>query len=623
MSGLPKQKEGVVQARVTKAKSQFLERIKQGSTVREALSAARRSPTTYEEWRKTDKAFAAAVDRARALYQRGKADPTGVGFEEFARDYLNQPLYRHQLQWLDLLEGRAPRDLHPAQVYEGGDPGYVMVNTPPEHGKSATLSINYVTYRVAVDPNVRIMLVSKTQERAKEFLYAVKTRLTHPRFESLQAAFGPPGGWRADASVWSADRVYLGSERDSGEKDPTIQAIGIGGQVYGARSDLIIIDDGIVLSNAHDFEKQLRWLQQEVVTRLGPIGKLLLVGTRVDAIDLYKAARDPDRYPDGASPWTYLTQPAVLDYADDPEDWVTLWPRAQVPWQGIERPGPDGLFPRWDGGHLSRRRGKLNPRTWALAYQQQDVEEDAIFDPVKVRQAVNGMRQPGLLKEDGRPGSRPGGMTGLYVIGSMDPAMVGDTGVICYAVDRHTKARYILDVGLKTSATPTWIRTIIKEWTAKYGIHEWRIEKNAFQSFLTQDPELQQFLANMGVRLSEHHTGKNKWEPDFGIASMSILFDMQLIELPSSSGHEPVKQLIEQLVTWSPETKSKTDLVMALWFAEIRARELCSAMQLGSESGFGAFMPNRYLTKRSRARQQVFNLNDMAAYSTRRGADVA
>lgn len=598
-------------AAMVRAKAAFVERIRLGASVPEALAAAGRTDTTYDNWRERDPEFVAAVDAARAEFKRGKPAVRGTDFEGFCRTFLNQPLHRHQLQWADLLESKAPRDLHPSQTYEAGDPSYILVNTPPEHAKSATLSINYVCYRLCVDPNIRIILCSKTAERAKEFLYAVKTRLTHPAYAKLQEAYGPPGGWREDAEVWAADRIYLGSERDSGEKDPTVQAIGIGGQIYGARSDLIIVDDGIVLSNAHQFEAQLRWLQQEVITRLGPTGKLLVVGTRVDAQDLYRVLRDPDRYPAGVSPWTYLSQPAVLSYGDTPEQWETLWPRAQVGWSPAARAGDDGLFARWDGRNLFRRRGMLNPRTWALAYMQADVEEDSVFNPVRVRACVNGMRRPGLIKP-GMPNIRPQGMSGLYVLASMDPAMVGDTGVIVYGVDRQTRQRYVLDVRLKTSATPGWIKNTIQEVTETFAVAEWRIESNAFQSFLTQDAELQSWLASMGVRLSEHVTGRNKWDSGFGVASMAVLFDQALIELPSSREHEPTKQLVEQLVTWSPETKAKTDLVMALWFAEIRAREICAESMLG-DGTVRAFMPNRFLSRRRKSQQQVINLADVAA----------
>lgn len=596
---------------MVRAKAAFLERIRLGASVPEALAAAGRSESTYDNWRKEDREFGRQVALARDAAKRQKPAAKGIDFATFCRKYLHQPLFRHQLQWAALLEGQAPPDLHPAQVYEPGDPNFILVNTPPEHAKSATLSINYVTYRICLDPNIRIILASKTAERAKEFLYAIKTRLTHPAFKDLQDAFAPAGGWREDAVVWAADRIYLGSERDSGEKDPTCQSIGIGGQIYGARSDLIIIDDGVVLSNAHQFETQLRWLQQEVITRLGPTGKLLVVGTRVDATDLYRALRDPERYPNGQSPWTYLSQPAVLEYADKPEDWVTLWPRAQVPWAAAAREGEDGLYPRWDGAHLARRRAMLNPRTWALAYQQADVEEDSVFNPVRVRACVNGMRHPGLMVA-GAPGHRPSGMQGLYVLASMDPAMVGDTAVVVYGVDRFERKRYVLDVRLRTGATPGWIKETIQEVTEKYAVAEWRIEANAFQSFLTQDAELQSWLANMGVRLSEHVTGRNKWDVGFGVASMAVLFDQQLVELPSTSNHEPTKQLVEQLVTWSPQTKAKTDTVMALWFSEIRAREITREAMLGDGS-VKAFMPNRFLSKRRRRDQQIINLNDLAA----------
>jgi len=606
----PKQRESLV-----KAKLAFVERIKQGASVPDACAAAGRSRWTYEKWRREDLAFRAAVDAAKEKHKAGTSDfDAPLPFDEFSERYLNQPLYWHQRQWWDLLEGRAPRDLDPAEVYEPGDPGFIMVNTPPEHAKSTTLSVNYVTYRVCVDPNVRIILISKTAERAKEFLYAIKTRLTHPRYSELQARFAPSGGWKEDSEIWTADRIYLGKQRDSGEKDPTVQALGIGGQLYGSRADLIICDDCIVLSNAHEYEKQIRWVQQEAITRLGPTGKFLWIGTRVDATDFSSEARDPERYPSGLSPWTYLAQPAVLGFGETPAEWRTLWPKATVPWSNTERPDVEGMYPRWDGPHLSRRRGMINPKTWALAYMQASVSEDAVFDAIKVRSCVNGMRYPGPMVR-GQVNVRADGMDGLYLIGSMDPAMVGDTGVIVYAVDRHSRMRYVLDVKLKTSATPAWIRQTIRELTDQYRINEWRIERNAFQSFLTQDEELNGWLASRGVRLAEHTTGKNKWDAGFGVASMAVLFEQKLIELPSTSKHEPCRQLVEQLVAWSPETKAKTDLVMALWFAEIRAREVCTQSAMAGEGGRygGAFTPNSFLTRRSRRQQTIVNLNDLAA----------
>lgn len=588
------------------AKRELVDLVRLGKKIDEALDEVGRTRSTYDRWRRLDPDFASLMDETRTGMKEGRK---GVpDFPEFCELYLKQPLSWHQLQWYDMLEGRTPRELHSAETYEQGLPNFLLVNTPPEHAKTTTISINYCVWRICRDPNIRIVLVSKTDKMAQEWLYAIKSRLTHPRYATLQMAFGPPGGWRADADVWTASRVYLG--RDSTEKDPTVQTLGIGGQIYGARADLIVLDDCVVLSNAHQYEAQIRWLQQEVLTRINEYGRLLVVGTRVDSIDLYKELRNPDRYPSNESPWTYLAQPAVLAYADDPKDWVTLWPKNKGPWQGSkDKPDKQGFYPRWDGAHMSRRRATLAPRTWAMAYMQADVEEDATFDSVKVRACINGMRHPGRLRPDLPGCSR--GMTGLYVIGSMDPAMVGDTGVVVMGVDRTDRKRYILDARIRTGATPAWIREVIKELTELYGIHEWRIERNAFQAYLTQDPDIAEWLANRGIRLSEHTTGRNKWDVGFGVAAMAPLFDFKLIELPSTSKSEAVKQLVEQLITWSPETKAKTDMVMALWFACIRAQEICTAAAL--EGGPNSHIQNRFLNRRGRARQVTVNLNDLAA----------
>ncbi len=99
--------------------------------------------------------------------------------------------------------------------------------------------------------------------------------------------------------------------RESSEKDPNLEAVGIGGQIYGKRADMIIVDDAVTLKNANEFEKQIRWLTQDVRSRLNPTGKLIVVGTRVSAVDLYKELRNPDRYPGGLVPWKYLAMPAL------------------------------------------------------------------------------------------------------------------------------------------------------------------------------------------------------------------------------------------------------------------------------------------------------------------------
>ncbi len=87
-----------------------------------------------------------------------------------------------------------------------------------------------------------------------------------------------------------------------------------------ARADLIILDDVVMNANAHEWEKQIEWLQKEVITRLGRHGKLLIVGTRVAPIDLYKMIRDGDQWTGGKSPFTYMAMPSVLEFDENPKN---------------------------------------------------------------------------------------------------------------------------------------------------------------------------------------------------------------------------------------------------------------------------------------------------------------
>lgn len=620
----------------TEKKNLFLRLTQAGMTRAAALNEIGVTAPAVTYWRKSDGEFRSRDDKIRFIRQARAVDAPSqtpvkeLSFPEFSMKYLDTQLFHHQLQWLDMLEGREPRDRHPNQKYDKGNPRFLLINTPPDHAKSTTITMNYVTYRICMDPNIRVIIVSQTLEMAKRFLHGVKDRLagTNPAYRSLQIDYAPDGGFDKDSASWTSTSIYVSSAlRDSGEKDPTVLALGLGGQIYGARADLIIFDDTVTRKNAHEFLKQMDWMQTEVYNRLEPYnGMMLLIGTRLAPTDLYSEIMKDEYYNDEESPWTRLTQPAVLETADTPDEWKVLWPKTNRPpvttgAKGAVERDENGLYPRWTGDALNAKRSQMSPRNWALVYQQEDVVEDAIFPQKAVVGCVDGMRPAGpLVDGNGTPGFREHGMDGCYVVGGFDPAITGNSAAVVMAVDRQSGVRWVMDVWTQGRLKPEDIFDKIKEWTVKYRMNEWRIEKNAMNIMVSQSQPLKEFLATRGCLLREHFTGSNKWDADFGVASMSMLFEgyernKNLIRLPSRAGGEGVKALIEQLTTWEPEppgkkTKRKTDCVMALWFAEIRARELIN--EGSNNSFFKTRLTNQYMSARDREKQFSIDLDHMA-----------
>jgi hypothetical protein len=602
-------------------KKQIIEFLMEGMSVQKAMDSVGRSVKSYEYYRKTDPDFATQIDKVRSMTQRGELQTGTVPlppFPEFSSKYLGVDVFTHQKHWIDLLEGTPPSDVHPSITYEPGDPDLLIVNTPPEHAKSTTITVNYAVYQICQNPNIRILIVSKTQAMAQKFLLSIKNRLTHPRYQDLHLAFGPPGGFEKNSDSWKQDLIYLSSEaRNSGEKDPTVQAIGVRGHIYGARADLIIMDDCVDHTNAHEYEKQIDWIQSEVMSRIDyDGGKLLVVGTRLRPKDLYSELRDPMRYPDETSPWTYFAQPAVLEFKDDPAEWSTLWAKTNMPpVSGRGTPDADGLYTKWDGHALNKKRSRMSPNLWAMVYQQQQVHEDSAFPQDAVKGVINGARNIGIIPKN-KAGNRLAGMDGLIVVAGLDPAMAGHTAAVCIGVDVATQKRYVLDVSNKQGMKPDEIRELIKDWTDKYSVSEWRVEKNAFQAMLTQDREVREYLQARGAILKEHHTGNNKWDTDFGVASLTTLFHgyeegNALIEFPSTHQSEGLKALIEQLITWYPDSprSQKTDCVMALWFTELAVRDrVTNASNFARNHSY----TNMFQTKYDKSQQFTVNLSDYA-----------
>jgi hypothetical protein len=609
------------------AKEKMIDLIASGLSVKEAAAGVGRGEKAYFNWRATDPEFKKRIDdvRSKRTYLKRSdvvsIDEKLMSFAEWRKRYLRRETYTHQQQWIDVLEGREPANLHTSSTYIKARSDRVIINTPPYHAKSTIITQEYVVYRICMNPQIRVCIISKTQQKSKKFIYSIKKMLTGFEYAELQKVYGPADGYKDKESAWTASQIYIAG-RDSAEKDPTVEVLGIRGDIYGGRYDLIILDDCVTKENANEWEKQLEWLNQEVASRVYN-GKILIVGTRVSTRDLYSELMNPDNFTSGRSVWTCLRQPAVLEYADTPEEWVTLWPRSNQPLdaEAPDEPDEEGRYPAWDGPKLKDVRDSVKVSTWSLVYQQEQIAEDAIFDPVCVNGSVNRLRKSGPLRA-GAFGHPRHGMEGQYVIASMDPAMTNDTFTLVGAIDRNDKMRRIMNCWVKTTPTPAYIRTLIKDVTVEYGVHEWVIEQNAFQLFLIHDEDIRAFCQSKGVRITPHYTSRNKADPDFGVASVAPLFGSvlrhesglrkgmdfekgsNLIELPDMHGNEGIKALIDQLVTWEPGRLGKDlkqDGPMALWFFELRARALLGD---GRAKRTG-FVENPYLSRGDRKSQTV------------------
>jgi hypothetical protein len=593
-------------------KEKLIELVAEGKSIEAALKVIGKTRQTYDYYRKTDKDFVTRIEHSKAIakIKAGKAErPELPPFPEFCEKYLGMKLADHQLLWDDATEGRELTNLHPSMIYTKGIPEYLIINTPPGHAKSETNTVAKSVYNICRNPDIKIVIVSETQNLAKKMLLRIKNILTSDQYRDLQLDFAPDGDWKKGSSSWTAYHIYIGNKSIE-DKDPTVQAIGVGSQLYGTRADLIILDDCVSPKNAKNYQDQRQWVQEIVNSRLSKDGKILVIGTRIATNDLYIALQDPDYYYNGVSPWTYILQPAVLEYADDPKDWVTLWPKSNIPWDKSEEPDENGLYPRWGGEQLNNIRNRMTASGWSRIYMQQQISSDNVFKDTDINACIDG-RAAGIIPANDIAG-RTNGMNGLYILGGVDPAASGFTAMTIYGVEIATGKRYIVDVFNKANTSPEEMKNTIKDFTLKYSVREWRIENNAFQSYLTNDNDLKTWLASRGSLLVGHHTGNNKNDPEMGVMAMTSLFEQRLISLPSTRDNEAVKTLVNQLITWKPDLTAgekkriKTDMVMSLWFCELRALEL--VLRRSAEN---SFRDNKYMTRRDRLNRRVLTTHNI------------
>lgn len=234
---------------------------------------------------------------------------------------------------------------------------------PRDHGKSEIFCLSYPLRRICEDPNIRILIVQKTATEAEKTLGVIKTELeTNRELKSYyrshwKAAVGHSDIANAAGQVegekgkkegaWQQRRIYC--KRTRRGKDPTVEAVGVGGAITGGHFDIIILDDVEDDENTKTDERikgMVEWFTGTIMQLREPNTKIIVVGTlKTNKQDIYNIVLNSpvwDTYRTGAI-LSHKLSDIAYDAIRDPETNMvtgvvvrtlgvrTLWPQKWTP----------------------------------------------------------------------------------------------------------------------------------------------------------------------------------------------------------------------------------------------------------------------------------------------------
>ncbi len=242
-------------------------------------------------------------------------------------------------------------------------------------GKSYVTSA-YVVWRLFLDPDLKIMVVSASKERADAFsMFTQRLIMEMP----LLAHLIPDKD-----QLWS--RIAFNVQGATASHSPSVKSVGITGQLTGSRADLIIADDIEVPNNSQtqQMREKLVTLVTEFDAVLKPLdsSRIIYLGTPQTEESLYDVLQDkgyvtriwPSRYPkqDQVARYGDRIAPSLMQEldADPTKEWEPTDPM------------------RFDEGDLIERELSYGRSGYALQFQLDTSLSDADRHPLKLKDLI-------------------------------------------------------------------------------------------------------------------------------------------------------------------------------------------------------------------------------------------
>lgn len=189
-------------------------------------------------------------------------------------------------EWYDVLQNR--------DIKNG------LIIAPRSSAKSTCWAKKGPIWLLGNNPDLRIVLISRTAERSQSNLAYIKLNIeSNDRIREVfpyEEIGGRVYGLK-ESNPWGTERITVKNNRMDGL--PSVYAVGLEGSIAGIRADIIIVDDLVDTNNVmteSQREKVNMFWDTVVIPTLNPGGRILAVGTRYHARDFYARLLEDEAY---------------------------------------------------------------------------------------------------------------------------------------------------------------------------------------------------------------------------------------------------------------------------------------------------------------------------------------
>jgi len=162
-----------------------------------------------------------------------------------------------------------------------GNQKWHLTLAPRGSGKTTILTISSIVLDILQNPNIRVLIASKTDKNSVDMLSEIKKKLES---EKLVTLFGKQVG-----DIWNDGEIDV-KARTSTFKEKTVSTVGVGSALASRHFDKIYTDDLVDEFNSTtdtQREKVVTWFDKVLDPTLMPDGELSMLGTRYHFADLY------------------------------------------------------------------------------------------------------------------------------------------------------------------------------------------------------------------------------------------------------------------------------------------------------------------------------------------------